>query len=1074
MAKMQSPFLRTALTVVLCICMLIGTVWTLSACDQGSSEALEIYWTKDPVNGPWHNIQDAAHQTVFNHTGWTIGYTDVRYIKLVNTGKQALDYTLSLPALGDVNEPADVIDVFYALDRDVLSVTADPANMTALGRLKDTAKKGTIKGTLLPASEASLTHASGEVYVTVAMKLSEDAKEAYPGKTAGNFSVAVKAKKSSYREQPPIAAHSANCAHCNKAVVWQPLSVGMLPSGHYFLHDNITANQQFTLDNNANAVLDLNGKTLTFSETAGFDIAAGQRLMVTDSSGSGAVSSATKVFHVRAGGKLELLGGTFSAPAPADVLYATDRNTSVYMADEVTIDGNITLKAESVLHPIDGYSEGAPSDSKGTFTDKNFKGTVDLKIRGLLDLGRMDPGSNNIRVTADGTFTTAMKATKEDPTTIDAYVKCFTVPEGYQAISQSGSALSTGKDLTAQIRQGLQTAGTFAAYTQADQQAIVAANSCPMCGATGITWSDYDPNGSNPGSHIVMRSAGTAQSPLALAEILPSSADVGMTCIMLDWNSQIYTTGTFLIQPHSTLNIMGGGTLISDGTGLPSATARNLGLFSLTGEQSTLNIYGGNYRYTGSSYQEELDGNGKVLSTALSPLGALISVNHIDSTVNIYNATIGNETNEKESYNISAIGTVNMYGGTIRNGRSQNDTAGGNITLHDPGVFNLYEGTVTGGHTCFRGGNILLRSYATLNIGYPGLDLSPEITNGSIQYNEDICNALDLQYQDQNITVSRVPGGANIGTRDTVYYTTINFHSGTITGGKADTKGMPSGYTPYSGGGNIYAFGGVGTRITINGGTITGGDANSGGNVYVRNGCTLTINGGSITGGKATYGGNVSIFNFSRLFITGGTISGGVATARGGNLNVGYESLTTKPHCTITGGTITGGKAGQLGGNISVFNAVLSISNSSVTNGEITGSSNPEAGNIGVSGDDHTESGAEKKPANSELILKDVTIDGHIKVFRSHAQSHLPTVTLAGKVNLSGGDTAGLYLGTDVKLDASGLTDGSRIVIQMEAPAGPFSEPLESPDAFVKYFVSFASDRTVVVNDSNALALKFH
>ena len=46
----------------------------------------EMYWTNDIESNDWHNIEDKKYNAVFTHDNYEPGYTELKYLKIVNTG----------------------------------------------------------------------------------------------------------------------------------------------------------------------------------------------------------------------------------------------------------------------------------------------------------------------------------------------------------------------------------------------------------------------------------------------------------------------------------------------------------------------------------------------------------------------------------------------------------------------------------------------------------------------------------------------------------------------------------------------------------------------------------------------------------------------------------------------------------------------------------------------------------------------------------------------------------------------------------------------------------------------------
>ena len=227
--------------------------------------------------------------------------------------------------------------------------------------------------------------------------------------------------------------------------------------------------------------------------------------------------------------------------------------------------------------------------------------------------------------------------------------------------------------------------------------------------------------------------------------------------------------------------------------------------------------------------------------------GTAISVHNKEGVFNMYGGTIiggtskaqvvKNEDTGKESFRdgvagaIAVKGTVNMYGGVIRDGKAvtvkdskgnEATVAGGNIFLYGGSTFNMYGGTISGGTVpegLNIGGNIRIAKDAVFNM------------NGGVIEN-GACLAQ----------------GGNIGL-----YGTLNMSGGTIRNGKVMTGDTlkKATYNEGSMSHNIFCVNGT---LNMTGGLIEG---------YVRildngtkadgtkNECTLKISGtAKIKGGK--------------------------------------------------------------------------------------------------------------------------------------------------------------------------------------------------------------------------------
>jgi len=187
----------------------------------------------------------------------------------------------------------------------------------------------------------------------------------------------------------------------------------------------------------------------------------------------------------------------------------------------------------------------------------------------------------------------------------------------------------------------------------------------------------------------------------------------------------------------------------------------------------------------------------------------------------------------------------------------------------------MYSGTITGGSTKGKGGNVYIADGSVFNL-YAG-----EITGGTAKT------------------------GGNIYCAGT-----FNMTDGKISGGYSN---ISSGW-----GGNIY----VGAKgvITVTGGLIENGltEKTMGGNIM--NEGTVNISGTAVISGGSTKGGNSggNIANSGTVTITGGTIKGGYASEGGNLYNTSTAKTMTFKNCTVTGGVATG-----LGGGIRYKNGAL-------------------------------------------------------------------------------------------------------------------------------------------------------
>ena len=328
-----------------------------------------------------------------------------------------------------------------------------------------------------------------------------------------------------------------------------------------------------------------------------------------------------------------------------------------------------------------------------------------------------------------------------------------------------------------------------------------------------------------------------------------------------------------------------------------------------------------NYTKSGATNQTRVDFYGGTVGQATIKIdttsGGAITVS-ANTVLNIYGGTIngalcytadGTKVNNNGAAIRIAGGTVNMYGGTICNGKANN---GGSIYL-EGGTFNMHGGTISGSSALNNGGSIFANSKdATINM-YPGA-----VIEGGSAVN-----------------------GGNIHLVGAV----LNMNGGEISGGTATDRG-----------GNIsLTFSEVSAEANLKGGKVSGGTAkNAGGNVAAAgNGAKITISGATVTGGTINPDATTASYTNSSTYVN-------AYAGYGGNIYLQGNSTLTMTDGEVSNGTInvTGTGLG-LGGNIALIAwknsdkqlaGTITISGGVVKNGKITSSSSKENGNTVLGG----------------------------------------------------------------------------------------------------------------------------
>ena len=207
MKKTKSALLHSVIALLLCISMFISSTfaWFTDTVSSGKNVItagnldLEMYWTDDLSSGQWYNVEENGHNTIFSYENWEPGYTDVKYIKLVNAGDLALNYELTLTPQNGVGKLAEVINVYFAEGGVAVQQRSDLQNLKAIGLLSNVLNGGaTAGGTLLAADQLSPLHPSGEVVMTVAMNMLTTAGNDYQNEDAGEFTVTALATQAPY------------------------------------------------------------------------------------------------------------------------------------------------------------------------------------------------------------------------------------------------------------------------------------------------------------------------------------------------------------------------------------------------------------------------------------------------------------------------------------------------------------------------------------------------------------------------------------------------------------------------------------------------------------------------------------------------------------------------------------------------------------------------------------------------------------------------------------------------------------------------------------------------------------
>lgn len=234
----RKALVSSMVALLICFAMLLGTTFAWFTDSVSSTNNIiksgnldvELYWTDSLVGEVVWN--DASEGAIFDYQLWEPGYTQVKYLKLVNDGNLAFKYQINV--IPDILNVEDIYGVDLAEVIDVYTVYADANNYPT--SLSDMVKMGTLSdlmadkldieatddytthggrtpsadtGVLLPVDStgAALTgtmpdgteYYTGSVVVCVALHMQETADNRYQNVSVGEgFSVQVLASQFTY------------------------------------------------------------------------------------------------------------------------------------------------------------------------------------------------------------------------------------------------------------------------------------------------------------------------------------------------------------------------------------------------------------------------------------------------------------------------------------------------------------------------------------------------------------------------------------------------------------------------------------------------------------------------------------------------------------------------------------------------------------------------------------------------------------------------------------------------------------------------------------------------------------
>ena len=227
MFRTKKPLFTSAIALLLCISMLLGTTfaWFTDSAASGNNLIqsgnldVEMYWSDKLLAADSTEWKNADGEAIFTYDKWEPGYTEVRYIKVKNAGSLALQWRLFIEAEGAVGKLAEVIQVYYV--NPITSAADDLSDLTSVGVLTDVlATHKHTSGILLPAGATSTEHTVGETILAVAFHMDENAGNEYQNQSVGDgFAVNLIATQYTYENDAFGNKYDENAQWPNNVVV---------------------------------------------------------------------------------------------------------------------------------------------------------------------------------------------------------------------------------------------------------------------------------------------------------------------------------------------------------------------------------------------------------------------------------------------------------------------------------------------------------------------------------------------------------------------------------------------------------------------------------------------------------------------------------------------------------------------------------------------------------------------------------------------------------------------------------------------------------------------------------------
>ncbi len=202
----KGALITSAISLLLCFVMLLGTTFawftdevtsTNNKIQAGTLNIDMLVKDVDESTDKFVSVKENK-DAIFNYTNWEPGFVMAKNIKVTTSGTLALKYSMSLVPYGEVEELADVVEIYYKAELvENFGRDLEAAGLVKLGTLRDVldGAEGTVlKDELMPDSNT-------EDYATIALKMIETAGNEYQGTKIGTtFDINLFATQYTYEE----------------------------------------------------------------------------------------------------------------------------------------------------------------------------------------------------------------------------------------------------------------------------------------------------------------------------------------------------------------------------------------------------------------------------------------------------------------------------------------------------------------------------------------------------------------------------------------------------------------------------------------------------------------------------------------------------------------------------------------------------------------------------------------------------------------------------------------------------------------------------------------------------------